>query len=653
MAIRTIRWQGRAAPPNRLDRRGRRTWAAVLAASVVATSGLAGVLSVSAPTASAAATTAQVWWSSESRASGYGPASGSWFTSPATGLASTPYQLSQQPDTAIAAASGTPTITVDTNTQYQSMLGVGSSLEESSIYNLSRMSATGRSKALHQLFDPATGAGFNAVRITFGTADFTSHAFYTYDDGGSDPTLSRFSIQSDIDYKIISVLKEALAVNPNIKIFASSWTAPAWMKSNNSLIGGNLLSANIPTLATYYRKAVQAYQAQGIPIYAMTLQNEPMFAAADYPSMLVSADQERQLAKALRTEMTNNGLSPKLWAFDHNFSDGVTYSAGVLGTASSHSDAYSSVDGVAFHDYGGDPSAMTTVHNSYPDKDVMMTERAVWGTSGADRIVQYLRNWSTMYEDWVTMLDQNRSPERWSGSPDPTMFVQSVNTPDTYWALPDFNIIGQFSKFIKPGAKRVSTGYGSTGSVTNVGFLNPDGTLVVVVVNQTTASQPFTIRVGSQQISSTLPTKTVGTYLWAGASSGTGTNTTGTGHLSGYGGKCVDVNGASTANGTKIQLYTCNGTAAQQWTVGTDGTVKALGKCLDVAGAGTANGTKVQLYDCNGSGAQAWTLNASNALINTASGKCLDAAGPSSADGTQLQIWTCSGADNQKWTLVA
>jgi hypothetical protein len=285
-----------------------------------------------------------------------------------------------------------------------------------------------------------------------------------------------------------------------------------------------------------------------------------------------------------------------------------------------------------------------------------MTERAVWGTSGADRIVQYLRNWSTMYEDWVTMLDQNRSPERWSGSPDPTMLVQSVNTPDTYWALPDFNIIGQFSKFIKPGAKRVSTGYGSTGTVTNVGFLNPDGTLVVVVVNQTTASQPFTIRVGSQQIASTLPTKTVGTYLWAGASSGTGTGTgtTGTGHLSGYGGKCVDVNGASTANGTKIQLYTCNGSAAQQWTVGTDGTVKALGKCLDVAGAGTANGTKVQLYDCNGSGAQAWTLNASSqALTNTASGKCLDATGPSSADGTQLQIWTCSGGDNQKWTLVA
>ncbi|QRP47145.1 ricin-type beta-trefoil lectin domain protein [Amycolatopsis sp. FDAARGOS 1241] len=120
--------------------------------------------------------------------------------------------------------------------------------------------------------------------------------------------------------------------------------------------------------------------------------------------------------------------------------------------------------------------------------------------------------------------------------------------------------------------------------------------------------------------------------------------------ITGYGGKCVDVAGANSANGTKIDLYTCNGTNAQQWT-SAGGTLQALGKCMDVAAAGTASGTKVQLYDCNGTAAQQWTHTAANQLVNTGSGKCLDATGPSSADGTPLQIWTCTGAANQAWTF--
>ncbi|MFI5610680.1 ricin-type beta-trefoil lectin domain protein [Amycolatopsis sp. NPDC051903] len=125
---------------------------------------------------------------------------------------------------------------------------------------------------------------------------------------------------------------------------------------------------------------------------------------------------------------------------------------------------------------------------------------------------------------------------------------------------------------------------------------------------------------------------------------------TGGTQITGYGGKCVDVAGADSANGTKIDLYTCNGTNAQQWTA-TGGTLQALGKCMDVAAAGTASGTKVQLYDCNGTAAQQWTHTSANQLVNTGSGKCLDATGPSSADGTQLQIWTCTGAANQAWTF--
>ena len=126
------------------------------------------------------------------------------------------------------------------------------------------------------------------------------------------------------------------------------------------------------------------------------------------------------------------------------------------------------------------------------------------------------------------------------------------------------------------------------------------------------------------------------------------------GTITGIGGKCVDVNAASSADGTAVQLYTCNGTVAQKWTVGSDGTIKALGKCLDVTAASTANGAKVQLYTCNGTGAQDWSYNAAtHDIVNIPANKCLDATGQSSADLTRLQIWTCTGTTNQKWTVTS
>jgi beta-glucanase (GH16 family) len=125
----------------------------------------------------------------------------------------------------------------------------------------------------------------------------------------------------------------------------------------------------------------------------------------------------------------------------------------------------------------------------------------------------------------------------------------------------------------------------------------------------------------------------------------------GGGRIAGIGGKCVDVAGASSANGTPVQLYDCNGTAAQQWAVNSDGTIRALGKCLDATGAGTADGTTIQLYDCNGTGAQRWRVEAAKDIVNVSANKCLDATGGSSANGTRLQLWTCTGAASQKWTV--
>ncbi|GAA3007964.1 ricin-type beta-trefoil lectin domain protein [Streptosporangium longisporum] len=155
---------------------------------------------------------------------------------------------------------------------------------------------------------------------------------------------------------------------------------------------------------------------------------------------------------------------------------------------------------------------------------------------------------------------------------------------------------------------------------------------------------------GSPDASTTFPQQLTVDYVRVYAQGGTGGRT---GQITGIAGKCVDVAGANSANGTAVQLYDCNGTGAQQWTIGTDGTIRALGKCLDVTAASTADGAQIQLYDCNGTSAQQWVHSGARDLVNPAANKCLDATGQSSANGTRLQIWTCGGTANQKWNIPA
>jgi glucosylceramidase len=470
---------------------------------------------------------AKVYWSSES--TNTQPKSSQWYSNTANAMSGVTYQLSRQTDITLTNPStdSVPVLKVDPSVQYQNIIGMGSSLEEATIYNISRMSADKRDEVLRKLVDPVNGAGMNLIRITLGASDFTSREFYTYNDiptNQTDPNITNFSIQKDIDFNIIATLKRALELYPNIKIFASSWSAPAWMKTNKSLIGGNLDSQYINSLAIYYRKAIQAYKDQGIPIYAMTIQNEPLYAAPDYPSMLLNPQQEKDLALAMSREFKSNNLNTKLWSYDHNFSQAWEYIPGVLGSKESgFTDAYNAVDGIAFHDYHGDPITkehddeivkMSQIKEAYPDKNVMITERTVWGTAGANRIALYFRNWASSYDAWVTMLDTNIAPEKWSGTPDPTMLIQNASDVNEYWTTPEYNMLAQFSKYVKRGAKRISSNYGSDKTVTNVSFLNPDNTIVTVVINQTDSSQPFKIVSEGKEIQSTLPAKTVGTYIW-------------------------------------------------------------------------------------------------------------------------------------------
>jgi len=153
---------------------------------------------------------------------------------------------------------------------------------------------------------------------------------------------------------------------------------------------------------------------------------------------------------------------------------------------------------------------------------------------------------------------------------------------------------------------------------------------------------------GDPDGSTSFPQQLVIDYVHVTTSNSGGSGTTG--QITGLAGKCADVASSNTANGTAVQLYDCNGSGAQQWTVATDGTIRSLGKCMDVTSAGTANGTPIQLWDCNGSTAQKWTVTAARDIVNPQANRCLDATGNSSANGTRLQIWDCSGGANQKWT---
>ncbi|MBB3108922.1 glucosylceramidase [Paenibacillus phyllosphaerae] len=450
----------------------------------------------------------EVWWSSEQS-----PGDAGWFAGPMPNR----YALEARPAiplTKPAASSLATTILVTPAHHMQELLGIGTSLEETTIHNLARMSPDVRQRIIRELTNPEHGIGLNLMRITVGTSDFTAQPFYTYNDlpeGDTDFELARFTIQRDIDLGIVDTVKEVLAAAPDVRIFASPWSPPAWMKTNHSLKRGRLKEGDEYTqaLARYYRMAIGAYAEQGIPIYAMTLQNEPLL-ETDYPSCHMPPERQKELAIALKAELAANGLATKLWIFDHNFEDAFAYVAPILNDAA----GYAAVDGIALHDYDGSPSVMSELAAAYPDKPIYLTERSVWGTAGAARIAEYFRNYASSYNAWVTMLDSRIGTHQWLGTPGPTMFIQDADQPDRYWRTPEYDLLGQFARFLRPGAKRIMSTGGEQPSVTNVVFANPEGNLVATVINQTDEEQSFRLLCEGWQFTAALPAKTVGTYRW-------------------------------------------------------------------------------------------------------------------------------------------
>jgi len=553
--------------------------------------------------------------------------------------------------------SGTQTITVNENTTYQSFEGGGASFTDSAAWLMNSsgaLSASVRDDTMRELFDPSTGIGLSFLRNPMGSSDLARYG-YSYDDmpaGQTDPSLAQFSIAHDLT-DVVPLTRQAEQLNPAMKIMGTPWTAPAWMKDNDSLIQGWLQAQYYAAYAQYFVKYLQAYAAAGVPIDYVTAQNEPT-CCAGYPSMSWNGSGLAYFTKNdLLPALHSANLSTKVLALDWNWDTYNDYAAPSVDDATIRNDPL--FGGMAWHGYGGDVSEQTTVHNQYPSMNAYDTEHSggTWVSNqqaeDMANIVDYTRNWGKSVVKWSLAVDQNMGPH-FGGCGTCTGLI-TVHNGDSRSGQVDYTVeyydLGHLTKFVKPGAVRIDSNDNS--AVRNVAWHNPDGSTALIAYNTTGTTQNVRVNWGGESFSYDLPAQTSATFTW----SGTQQNAGRTGPITGIGGKCVDVAGSNSANGTPVQLYDCNGTAAQQWTLGSDGTVRALGKCLDVTNQSTADGAPLQLWDCTGGANQKWSATAAHDLVNPAADKCMDATGQSSANGTRLQIWTCTGTANQKWTVPA
>ncbi len=415
-----------------------------------------------------------------------------------------------------------PVIRLDDTQRFQEMVGFGASLTDSSAWLIQhRLDPRQREDLLEELFSrDGNGLGLGFSRLTIGASDFSRHHYSLDDtpDRKPDPELKHFSIDENRG-DVIPVARAMLAVNPRMKIMASPWSAPAWMKDSNSLIQGSLLPQYYDAFSRYLLKYVDAYAAEGIPIFALTVQNEPDYEPKDYPGMRLNAPaRARLIGDHLGPMIAKRGKGPLIFDWDHNW-DKPQEPLGVLSDAKAH--PY--VAAVAWHCYGGDVAAQSPVHEAFPGKDVYMTE-----CSGGDWepvrsgglplqmknvIIRSVRHGARGALFWNLALDENNGPN--AGGCDTCRGVVTIDSrsgaitrTDEYYAL------AHASRFVRPGAHRIASSE-SGDDVDNVAFLNADdGSLVLLVANSAKQARRFSVGQGDRSFDYTLPARSVATFVW-------------------------------------------------------------------------------------------------------------------------------------------
>ena len=413
-------------------------------------------------------------------------------------------------------------ILVDEDSRYQQLDGFGAAVTDSAAWVISHtLGIEQRDLLMNKLFSPSAGIGISYVRLPMGASDFTTSTHYTYDDmppGQSDPDLAFFSVAHDRAY-ILPILRQAKGINPQLKFMASPWSAPAWMKSSKTLYGGSLQPEYYPTYADYFTRFVQEYQAEGIPIDAVTVQNEPHHTDGGYPTMWMEWDDQAVFVRDhLASALEGAGVTDtKILIWDHNW-DTPDYPLDILNDA----EARAYVAGSAWHCYAGTPGAQTLVHETHPDKDIYFTEctGGEWDTDFASVLVWNFRNlfigavrhWAKTVVLWNLALDENHGPH--VGGCDNCRGVVTIHQDGTVEYNVEYYVIGHLSKFVVPGAYRIASTM-HDGLIETVAFQNPDGSKVLVVLNSSGDPVTFDVLWRSQYFSYDLPRRSVATFTWA------------------------------------------------------------------------------------------------------------------------------------------
>jgi glucosylceramidase len=410
-------------------------------------------------------------------------------------------------------------ITVNDSKRYQVIDGFGHALTGGSAQLLMKMSAPARAKLLREIFGPGSRSiGTSYIRVTVGASDMNDHV-YTYDEvpkGELDPTLQHFTLDED-EKDVIPALRQILAINPRIRILASPWTAPSWMKTNEAVKGGSLKKEFYSAYASYWVLYLKGMRAHGIPIDALTVQNEPEN-PKNTPSMVMSADEQADfIGNYLGPALREAGLQTKLIAFDHNC-DHPQYPETILGDKL----AGPMTDGSGFHLYLGEISALDTVHAAYPDKNIYFTEQMVVARKGSEPmpiakpfariVIGALSNWSRNVLLWNLAADPQNGPHTDNGGC-PMCSGAITLDGDKVTRLVAYYTAAQASKFVPQGSVRIDSSC-TAECLPQVAFRTPKGAHVLLLSNPEVTDSFVVVRYRNRILRSNLPAGAVATYVW-------------------------------------------------------------------------------------------------------------------------------------------
>lgn len=437
-----------------------------------------------------------------------------WLTDPDRAV------LFQKQHTPLAFTANTnphPTIVVDDTKTYQTMDGFGFTLTGGSAGHIIRMAPAARAALLRELFaTDGTNIGTSYLRLSIGASDLNERVF-SYNDlpsGETDSEMEKFDLGPD-RADVIPVLKEILAINPELKLMGSPWSAPTWMKSNGDSRGGSLKPEFYDAYAKYFVKYIQAMHAEGIRIDAITIQNEPLH-PGNNPSMFMSAEQQATFIKrSLGPAFAAAKLDTKIIIYDHNC-DRPDYPLAILNDP----EAAKYVDGSAFHLYAGKIGALTKVHEAHPDKHIYFTEQwigapgnlrgdLIWHTR--ELIIGATRNWSRTVLEWNLAANSRWKPHTDRGGCDRCLGAVTIDG-DQVTRNPAYYIIAHAAKFVRPSSVRIGSNLLPT--LPNVAFKTPEGKHVLIVLNNSRSRQTFNLSHRGSQTTPSLNGNAVGTFVW-------------------------------------------------------------------------------------------------------------------------------------------